>query len=113
MSFNHDNPEKAARKHKPAIIAIIVALAVALIAFLVFSPGANEQNDGIATTPPPEGMPISDAEGLGQDTAPPITGGDNTPADGTAGPVGNADRPAGDDTPTGGPVDEPAPAPAN
>lgn len=113
MSYNHNDPEKAARKHKPAIIAIIVALVVAGLAFLVFSPGADEQNDGIATTAPPGDTPVSDAEGLGQDTGAPTTPGGNTPADGATGPVGTADLPAGTDAPAGGPVDEPAPAPAN
>lgn len=63
MSHNDNNPGTSARNHKPAIIAIVVALLVALVAFMVFTPGANEQNDGIATTAPPADTPISDAEG--------------------------------------------------
>ncbi len=97
MSYNHNDPEKAARKHKPAIIAIIVALAVAVLAFLVFAPGADEQNDGIATTPPPAGTPMSDAEGLGG-AADPVAPGADTPADAATGPVGTADQPAGAET---------------
>ncbi|MFN4061093.1 MAG: hypothetical protein ACK4IA_10110 [Paracoccus hibiscisoli] len=97
MSYNHNDPEKAARKHKPAIIAIVVALAVAVLAFLVFAPGANEQNDGIATTPPPAGTPMSDAEGLGA-PADPVTPDANTPANAATGPVGTADQPAGAET---------------
>ncbi|MFN3277908.1 MAG: hypothetical protein ACK41Y_05850 [Paracoccus hibiscisoli] len=97
MSYNHNDPEKAARKHKPAIIAIVVALAVAVLAFLVFTPGANEQNDGIATTPPPADTPMSDAEGLGG-AADPVTPDANTPANAATGPVGTADEPAGAET---------------
>lgn len=95
MSYNHNDPQKAASKHKPAIIAIIVALAVAVLAFLVFTPGANEQNDGIATTPPPADMPMSDAEGLGEDVAPPMVSDADTPAAGTDAPAGTVDAPAG------------------
>ena len=56
MSHNHE-PERAAPRHKPAIIAIIVALAVALVAFLIFTPGADEVDDGIVDTAaePPDG----------------------------------------------------------
>ncbi|TJZ91037.1 hypothetical protein FA743_12550 [Paracoccus gahaiensis] len=100
MSYNHDDPQKAASKHKPALIAIIVALVVAGLAFLVFSPGADEQNDGISTTAPPSDVPVSDAEGLGEDVAPPVvTEGANTPAAGTDAPAGTIDAPAGADTP--------------
>ena len=95
MSYNHNDPEKAARNHKPAIIAIVVALAVAVLAFLVFTPGANEQNDGIATTPPPADVPLSDADGLGAPVGDPVTPGADTPADAATGPVGTADQPAG------------------
>lgn len=98
MSHNHE-PEKAARNHKPAIIAIIAALVLAALVFFVFTPGVNEQEDGIATTAPPGDTPISDAEGLGEDVAEPITPGADTPADATTGPTGTADRPAGEATP--------------
>ena len=86
MSHNHE-PEKAARNHKPAIIAIIVALVVAALVFFVFTPGVDEQEDGIATTAPPADTPISDAEGLGEDVGEPTTPGADTPADGTTAPV--------------------------
>ncbi|SNR24239.1 hypothetical protein EYF88_01685 [Paracoccus sediminis] len=71
MSHNDNNAERSASRHRPALIAIAVALLVALIAFLVFMPGTDEQNEGIATTPPPADTPITDAEGLeeGQPTA--------------------------------------------
>lgn len=50
MSHNSEAP-RAASQHKPAIFALIVALLAALIAFMVFRPGLDEQNEGIATTP--------------------------------------------------------------
>ncbi|WP_405406381.1 hypothetical protein [Paracoccus sp. Ld10] len=102
MSHNIE-PEKDARNHKPAIIAIIVALVVAALVFFVFTPGVDEQEDGIATSAPPADTPISDAGGLGEDVGEPTTPGADTPADGSMAPAGTADRPAGDD----------APAPAN
>ncbi|MDO5647935.1 hypothetical protein [Paracoccus sp. (in: a-proteobacteria)] len=60
MSHNNE-PERAAPRHMPAIIAIAVALLVAVLAFVVFRPGADEQNDGIATTPPPAGVTSTEA----------------------------------------------------
>lgn len=50
MSHNTE-PGSAAGRHVPALIAIAVALIAAFLAFLVFRPGLNEQNEGIATTP--------------------------------------------------------------
>jgi hypothetical protein len=81
MSFNNE-PENDARKHKPAIIAIIVALIIAGLVFIVFQPGTSDPaGDGIATTAPPADTPVTDAEGLtGDDQAPGSPGG-NTPAD--------------------------------
>ena len=81
MSHNHE-PDKAARRHKPAIIAIAIALLAALLAFWVFRPGVPEEGgDGLANTPPPASMPLGDAEGRSDETAPPVTPGANTPAD--------------------------------
>ena len=81
MSHNHE-PEKAARRHKPAIIAIAVALLAALIAFWVFRPGVPEEGgDGLANTPPPADMPLTDAEGREAGTEPPVTPGADTPGD--------------------------------
>jgi hypothetical protein len=82
MSFNHQEPENDARNHKPAIIAIVVALVVAGLVFLVFQPGTSEpEGDGIVTTAPPADTPVTNAEGLtGDDEAPGSPGG-NTPAD--------------------------------
>lgn len=70
MSHNDDNVQRSASRHRPALIAIAIALLVALIAFFAFRPGTNEQNEGIATTPPPAGTPVTNAEG-GDGTAPP------------------------------------------
>lgn len=99
MSFNNEDPKKSATRHKPAILAIIVALIVAVLVFFAFTPGVDEQNEGIATTAPPGDTPISDAEGLGEDVAPTVSPGADTPADGTTGPVGSADQPADEITP--------------
>lgn len=71
MSHNDNRPERSARRHKPALIAIAVALLVAAIAFLFFIPGAPDQ-DGIATTPPPAGTTSTEAEGTDADDAAPV-----------------------------------------
>ncbi|MDN5568604.1 MAG: hypothetical protein L0G27_07665 [Paracoccus sp. (in: a-proteobacteria)] len=82
MSFNHENPENDARKHKPALIAIVVALIVAALVFVVFQPGTSEpEGDGIATTAPPSDTPVTDAEGLSGDAEAPGSPGGETPAD--------------------------------
>ena len=107
MSHNDNNPQRSARRHKPALIGIAVALLAAFLAFMVFRPGMDTQNDGIATTPPPASTPVTDAEGLGEDVGNPTTPGADTPADGATGPVGTAARPAGEDAAAE------APAPAN
>ncbi|WP_265501865.1 hypothetical protein [Paracoccus beibuensis] len=113
MSHNHE-PERAAPRHKPAIIAIIFVLAVALVAFLVFTPGADENNDGIATTEPPAGTTVTEAEGTELGEGAPVVSDAETPAANTQSPVGAADLPAGaEPTQPGspeGPVEEVAPA---
>lgn len=92
MSHNHE-PPKAASRHKPALIAIAVALLAALIAFMVFRPGVvDDGGDGIANTPPPAGVPTTQAEGREDETAPPVTSDALTP------------EPA----PTGAPMTDPA-----
>ena len=63
MSHNDNNLQRSARRHVPALTAIAVVLLAAVVIFLVFRPGTNEENSGIATTPPPEGTPLTDAEG--------------------------------------------------
>lgn len=73
MSHNEEDVTRSASKHRPAIIGIVVALVVAVLAYFVFLPGTNEQDEGIATTPPPAGTPITDAEGLEGGTETPIS----------------------------------------
>lgn len=82
MSHNDQDPGHEARNHKPAVIAIVVALVVAALVFLVFQPGTTEpEGDGIATTAPPSDTPVTEAEGVtGDDEAPGAPGAD-TPAD--------------------------------
>lgn len=63
MSHNSNDVGRSASRHRPALIAIAVALLVAIVAFMVFRPGTNEQNAGIATTPPPVDTPVTEAEG--------------------------------------------------
>ncbi|WP_410219100.1 hypothetical protein [Paracoccus sp. (in: a-proteobacteria)] len=98
MSHNHE-PERAARRHKPALTALAFVLAVALVAFFVFRPGVNEQNEGIATTPPPEGTTLEEATATTEPDRSPATSAADTPLTGTDAPAGTADPAAGDDTP--------------
>ena len=46
MSYNDNNPERSARRHRPAIWAIVVAIGLAVIAFLMFAPMGGEQETG-------------------------------------------------------------------
>lgn len=78
MSHNDNNPQRSASRHKPALIAIAIALLAAFLAFMVFRPGMDDQNEGIATTPPPAETPITDAEGT-DGTAPPLVSPEGTP----------------------------------
>ena len=73
MSHNDNDATRSARKHRPALIAIAVAVLAALLLYVVFPAGVDEQNEGIATTPPPEDTPITDAEGAGDAAAPTIS----------------------------------------
>lgn len=52
MSHNTD-PNREASRHKPALMAMAVALLTVIVLFLVLRPGWNEDDAGIATTPPP------------------------------------------------------------
>lgn len=63
MSHNEDDPNRSASNHRPAIIAIVLALLVAVVAWMAFTPGSDEQNDGIATTAPPGDTTSTPAEG--------------------------------------------------
>ncbi|MDM7457832.1 MAG: hypothetical protein P3W94_000420 [Paracoccus sp. (in: a-proteobacteria)] len=81
MSHNHE-PERAAGRHKPALIAIAIALATALVVFFVFQPGVIEEGgDGIATTPPPADVSTATVEGTEEDPADPVAPDAETPAD--------------------------------
>ncbi|MCS5601137.1 MAG: hypothetical protein ABGW82_00510 [Paracoccus sp. (in: a-proteobacteria)] len=64
MSHNDNDPGRSARNHRPAVIAIVLALIVAALAWWLFLPGVNEGDDGIATTEPPQGTPVTQAEGV-------------------------------------------------
>lgn len=79
MSHNSNDVGRSASRHRPALIAIAVALLVAFLAFVVFRPGVDEQNDGLATTPPPAGTPTTTAEGT-DGTAPPVVSPEGLPA---------------------------------
>lgn len=78
MSHNDNNPQRSASRHRPALIAIAIALLAAFLAFVVFRPGMNDPNDGIATTPPPGETPITNTEGI-DGTAPPVVSPEGTP----------------------------------
>lgn len=46
MSHNDNIPERSARRHRPAIWAIAVAIGLAVIAFLLFAPMGGEEEGG-------------------------------------------------------------------
>ena len=46
MSHNDNNPERSARRHRPAIWAIAVAIGLAVVAFLLFAPMGGEPEGG-------------------------------------------------------------------
>lgn len=100
MSHSDNNLGRSGRNHRPAIIAIVVALAVAAVAYFVFLPGTNEQNEGIATTPPPADAPLGEAGGTDGTTSTPVS------PEGAA-PVGElpaTEMPAADAAATGEPA---------
>ena len=51
MSYNTNNPKKAARRHKPAIIAIIVAVGLAALAMILLAPWGGEE-EGVEVIAP-------------------------------------------------------------
>lgn len=78
MSHNSNDVGRSASRHRPALIAIAVALLMAFLAFMIFRPGLDDQNDGIVTTPPPAGTPTTTAEGI-DGTAPPVVSPEGLP----------------------------------
>ncbi|WP_282602527.1 hypothetical protein [Paracoccus sp. PARArs4] len=87
MSYNNEEPPQAARRHKPAVIAIVAMLAVVLILTLVMRPGTEDSEDtGIATTAPPAETPVEDAEGNGDAPTPTAVPEDGDPDAGDAAP---------------------------
>jgi len=46
MSYNDNNPERSARRHRPAIWAIAVAIGLVVVAFLLFAPMGGEPETG-------------------------------------------------------------------
>ncbi|WCR11710.1 hypothetical protein JHW45_04870 [Paracoccus stylophorae] len=72
MSYNENDPGRSASKHRPALIGIAVAIIAAIVAYLVFLPGTDEQNEGIATTAPPADTAVSEASGTDAGSTPDI-----------------------------------------
>lgn len=72
MSHDDNNLERAASRHRPAIFAIAAAIIVAVLLYFVFPFGMDEQDEGIATTAPPEGTTITDAEGRDKESPIPV-----------------------------------------
>ena len=94
MSYNDNNPERSARRHRPAIWAIVVAIGLAVIAFLLFAPMGGEEETGdvevLAPGTTPEGGAAGTA-GTGTATTGTATTGGTTgtaPA-GTTAPASN------------------------
>lgn len=50
MSHNENEPERSARNHMPAIIAIVVAIVVAGLAFMYFSAAEPPADDATQST---------------------------------------------------------------
>lgn len=76
MSYNDNNPNRSASRHRPALWAIAVAIGLAVVAFLLFAPMGGEE----AETGDVEILaPGSDTgAGTGADTGAAATGTDAT-----------------------------------
>ena len=74
MSHNDNVPERAARRHMPAIVAILAALALAGVALMVFGGGGRDE--------PVQGelAPATGAAGISTTTAPATTAPATAPA---------------------------------
>ena len=84
MSHNDNIPERSARRHRPAIWAIAVAIGLAVVAFLLFAPMGSEVEDTTpeilapGTSSGTEGGSATTVEST--DSAPETTGGTATTA---------------------------------
>lgn len=108
MSHNNE-PERTPSRHMPVIAALIFVLGVVVIAFLVFTPGADTQPYGVQSVDVeaviPEGMELDAPNIKFPEDA-------NTPASGHPGPIGTADLPAGAEPFAPGAPETPALEPA-
>ena len=74
MSNNEGNIQKSARWHRPAIIAIVVALALAALAAMIFAPmGRNDAGPGGIAAPGTDALAPATTPG-----AEPVPGGTGT-----------------------------------
>ncbi|MDO5657745.1 MAG: hypothetical protein Q4G36_05430 [Paracoccus sp. (in: a-proteobacteria)] len=64
MSHNENTPERSANRHRPALVAILVALVVAALAMFVFG-GSDPEGDDVSRTVPAD-APLTEAEGTDQ-----------------------------------------------
>ncbi|WP_134724392.1 hypothetical protein [Paracoccus luteus] len=68
MSHNDDNAARSARRHRPAILAILVALAAAALALLFLSPWKTHEDavqpaGAVAEGPATSDAPVVSPEG--------------------------------------------------
>lgn len=66
MSHNDNIPERSANRHRPALVAILVALVVAALAMFIFG-GSDPEGEDVSRTAPAD-APLTEAEGT--DTTP-------------------------------------------
>ncbi|MDB6177473.1 hypothetical protein PAF17_08095 [Paracoccus sp. Z330] len=57
MSHNEQDPTRSARKHRPALMAIALAVAAAIILYFVFPFAADDQDQNM-TVPPDDAQPV-------------------------------------------------------
>lgn len=65
MSHNDNIPQRSARRHAPALIAIIAALTLAGLALVVFGGLGGQKDDGVVreVAPATSGSPQADTTG--------------------------------------------------
>ena len=71
MSYNDNNVERSARRHRPAIIGILVALTMAAIAFFLFVPWQSEEHAVAPAGAVVEGTTTGDAPAVSPEGAAP------------------------------------------